>query len=373
MSPKNILENSLERALRNLEQTVVQDINILKKLDYVCHNLSNRAGVRLLMSCLLAKVDKPHVDPRKPYTEIGTSDCFSGRTYDEKYLTNFINKNQLPCNQTTAFLTPALRNINQPLTINVELVGRPRELYVNTLQLLDDVYHNRVSAEDLLVEVIRVLILMRNEKNIRMATLLAELQHGEEGLPLSSESIITLIEQHLACKNSSRLPVLIITAAYEAASEHLGEWPLPLNSHNAADLQTGAIGDVEVCLVGEDNVVTAYEMKMKRVTVNDIDVALEKILRFDFKIDNYIFITTDAIDDVVAEYAATFYEETDGIEIVILNCIGFIRHFLHFFHRIRINFLNAYQNLVLEEPDSAVSHHLKEAFLVLRKTAESDG
>lgn len=118
--------------------------------------------------------------------------------------------------------------------------------------------------------------------------------------------------------------------------------------------------------------VTAYEMKMKRVVQDDIDVAVTKITRSLKRIHNYLFITTDAIDQNVAEYAATFYEKTDGTEIAILDCMGFIRHFLHLFHRIRSDYLNAYQALVLNEPDSAVSQTLKEAFLALRQAAESD-
>lgn len=43
------------------------------------------------MSCLLAKIHKPELDVRKPYTEIGSNDAFSGRTYDEQYITPFIN------------------------------------------------------------------------------------------------------------------------------------------------------------------------------------------------------------------------------------------------------------------------------------------
>ncbi|WP_218062621.1 hypothetical protein [Komagataeibacter swingsii] len=58
-------------------------------------------------------------------TEIGGTDSFSGRTYDERYLTRFINEHWLPVNPTTAFLTPTLRNIGQPLTTDRELVGRP--------------------------------------------------------------------------------------------------------------------------------------------------------------------------------------------------------------------------------------------------------
>ena len=89
------------------------------------------------------------------------------------------------------------------------------------------------------------------------------------------------------------------------------------------------------------------------------------------RIHNYLFITTDTIDPVVVDYAATFYEHTDGTEIAILDCIGFARHFLHMFHRLRTEYLDTYQALVLNEPDSAVGQALKEAFLALRHAAES--
>jgi hypothetical protein len=324
------------------------------------------------MACLLAKIDRPKVDLRRPYTEIGEADSFSGRTYDESYITRFVNEHRLPCNPTTAFLTPALRNISRPLTTDVEIVGRPRQLYTYTLQLLDDVHAGQVSAKDLLAEAIRHLLIMRDEKDGRMATLLAGLKRSEDAIPLSSEAIVNLIEQHLACKHSSRLPVLIVAAAYQAAGDKIGERLLPLESHNAADEQTGAMGDLEICLVNDDQIVTAYEMKMKRVTIDDIDRALQKIATATARIHNYIFITTEVIEDPIKVYAVEAYEHTGGTEIAILNCIGFLRHFLHFFHRLRIEYLNTYQALVLSEPDSAVSQPLKEAFLALRQAAEAD-
>ncbi|HOO41749.1 MAG TPA: hypothetical protein PK653_09895 [Syntrophales bacterium] len=370
-TPDQILENIYGRAAATLEHTVIEDDDIRERVDYVCRCLSNRAGVRLLMSCLLGKIHRPDVDPRKPYTEIGGKDSFSGRTYDEQYLTHFINRHRLPCNPTTAFLTPTLRNIDQPLNSDRDLVGRPRDLYKKTLLLLEDVAEGRISAEILFVESVRVLLQMRDEKLKRMASLLESLRHTEGALPLSSEAIVDLIKQHLACKNASRLPVLVVAAAYQAAGERLAESLLPLNSHNAADLQTGSMGDVEICLIGDDAVVTAYEMKMKRVTFDDIDCAVAKIARASKRINNYLFVTTDKIDPDVVEYANRFYEETGGTEIAILDCIGFLRHFLHLFHRIRVDYLNAYQNLVLNEPDSAVSQTLKEAFLALRQAAES--
>jgi len=370
-TPEQIMASILEQATATLDKSVIENTEIQERVDYICRCTANRSGARLLMSCLLAKLDNPAVDVRKPYTEIGGADCFSGRTYDEHYLTRFINDHRLPVNATTAFLTPTLRNIAHSLTVDQNLIGRPRELYTKALQLLDDIANDRVKAEPLFVETVRLLILLRDEKMARIDSLLAALQRTEGALPLRSEGIVSLIVQHLACKNSSRLPVLIVAAAYEAAGERLAERVLPLNAHNAADAQTGSLGDVEICLIGDDAVVTAYEMKDKRVTKEDVDAALTKIAEAPKKIHNYLFVTTDEIDPSVVEYASSFYEKTDGTEIAILGCVGFLRHFLHLFHRIRVDYLNAYQRLVMSEPDSAVSQTLKEAFLALRQAAES--
>jgi DNA adenine methylase len=370
-SPSEILDLAYQRAVENIRTPFIEDTSITDGVEYVCRNLQNRAGVRLLMACLLAKVHRPEVDVRKPYTEIGEDDAFSGRTYDELYITAFIDKYKLPCNPTTAFLTPALRNRNATLTPNLNLVGRPPKLYQTVLQLLTDVHEGKVSAENMLAEVIRCLLVVRDEQRVRMQTLLAQLETVKDATPLSSEAIVTLIQQHLSSPKSSRLPVLIVTAAYKAAETRLGEKVLPLQSHTAADKQTGALGDLEVTLIDDDAVVTSYEMKAKRVTIDDINHALQKISESSAQIDNYIFITTDVIDPEVKDYATSLYDELGGVEIAILDCIGFLRHFLHLFHRLRLEFLEAYQGLVLAEPESAVSQPLKEAFLALRQAAES--
>lgn len=370
VTPEKILKSLYDRAAVATER-VIGDDAIYERIEYVALCAANRAGVRLLMACLLAKLHQPHVDLRNPYTEIGGNKNFSGRRYDEDHLMGFINEHRLPANPTTAFLTPTLRNIDAPLTIDRDLVGRPRALYQKSLALLDDVAEGRAQADLLFIELLRILIRFRDEKLARMASLIAALERSQDALPLSSEAVVTLVSQHLACKNASRLPVLIIAAAYEAVGTKLAESLLPLNAHNAADRQTGALGDVEICLVGEDAVVTAYEMKMKRVTRDDVDHAVTKIARAGTRIHNYLFVTTDLIDPVVAKYASSMYEKLDGTEVAILDCIGFLRQFLHLFHRCRAAYLDAYQNLVLNEPDSAVSQTLKEAFLALRQVAET--
>lgn len=370
--PDQILSDALERASRDINKPIVTNDEIRFKIEQVCREPRNRACARFLMACALARIHQSTADPRKPYTEIGSEDAFSGRSYDEKYISRLIYENHLPLNPTTAFLTPAFRNLNKPLTVDVKLNGEPPHTYEMTLQLLDEIYQGRVSAEDLLTEVLRFLVLIREERKKRIEILLGGLK-SENKLTLSSEEIVSLIEQHLKCKNSSRLPVLIVAAAYQSVKDKLKEEVLPLASHQAADKQTRSFGDVEICLENEDQVVTVYEMKRKCVTIDDIDSACVKISSASRKINNYIFITTETIEDDVRLHALSCYERTEGTEIAILDCIGFLRHFLHIFHRSRARFLDTYQNLVLSEPESAVSQALKEAFLALRQAAEDRG
>jgi hypothetical protein len=367
--PAEILEAAFQQA-RAATGSIVANPVIAENIANIATNIGNRALVRLLLAASLAKVHNPQVDVRKPYTEIEGSDTYSGRRYDESFIAQFIKAHDLPCNPTTAFLTPALRNINMPLSREMEIEGKPKTLYKKALEVLNDIYEEKVSAADVLTETIRTLLIYKEAKESSLAQLMANFQRSREVAPLSSEGIVTLIEQHLKSPHASRLPVLVVAAAYVAAKDFLKETTKPLHSHNAADLQTGALGDVEITLANDNSIITSYEMKMKRVTKLDIDHAITKITSSQQEIDNYIFITTDVISQEVATYARTIYDQI-GVEVVVLDCISFIRHFLHLFHRLRMDFLEEYQRLLLAEPESAVRLELKQSFLALRLAAES--
>jgi hypothetical protein len=370
MTPNELLEAALAAAVADPEawDTAAQENR--DRIDRVARATVNRACVRLVLSCMLAKVHQPDVDPRRPYTEIQDPGTFSGRAYDETHIQSLLD-HKLPINTTTAFLTPALRNIDFTLTPDHEILGRPRELYTDAVRLLSAVANEEETAEAVLTDTLRVLVQIRDERAKRLASLQKSLRRNKGALPLSSERIIALVLQHLACQRSSRLPVLIVAAAYQCVSHLIGENPKPLGSHNSADEQSGAAGDVEICLTNDEQVRTVYEMKHKAVTTRDIDRGIEKVAKLS-AVDNYIFITTHAIELEVREYAASVYATTEGIEFAVLDCAGFLRHFLHLFHRHRVAFLDAYQRLVLAEPESAVSFELQQAFLALREAALAD-
>lgn len=369
-TPTEILDAALRLASDSLAQ-IIAETDIVEAVDYVCR-ANTRAGVRFLMACLLAKTHDPGKDIRKPYSEqLGTSDSYSGRHYDERYIQPFVVEHDLPCNRTTSFLTPAFRGGNAVLSLDIEIVGRPKLLYRKVLELLHAIYTEQISSDKLLAQIVRCLIQLRDERSQRIASLLTELRASRDDTSLSAESIVLLISQHLALPRASRLPVLIVAAAYQSAAEHLGEQVMPLEAHNAADEQTGALGDLQITLLNDNNVMTCYEMKMRRVTIHDLNQVLFKLHNRSNKVEHYVIITTDKIESEVVDYATTLYSSTGGTEIVVLDCIQFLRHFLHLFHRLRSKFLDTYQTLVLAEPTSAVDQPLKEAFLALRRAAEA--
>lgn len=367
--PARILQNSLRQAKEAGNDPVIDDDTTRSSVRYVVR-CSTKSGIRAVLACSLAKVHNPNLDIRKPYTEIGDPDSYSGRTIDEQYIEDFVLDRDLPANQTTAWLTPAFRTNSETLERGTELTGTPAKLYKSVIDLLNDVYEGKISASELLVETFRQQLLLKREQQNRLEQLKEEIGGEEDKIPLSSEEIVTLVNQHLESPHSSRLPVLVVAAAYRAAESNLGTEVRSLYSHNAPDVQTGALGDVEITVENSSEIVTCYEMKYKEVTEGDVRTAVKKISRYDGRIDNYIFITTEDIDEDVRDYMKSLYRELGGVEIAILDCIGFLRHFLHLFHRLRNDFLDEYQELVLAQPDNDVPQPLKEAFLSLRRNAE---
>jgi len=67
-SPNDILEEALSTAASQTSRSAIITNEIEHRVDFVSRCLSNRATIRLLMACLLAKIHRPDVDPRKSYT-----------------------------------------------------------------------------------------------------------------------------------------------------------------------------------------------------------------------------------------------------------------------------------------------------------------
>ncbi len=110
-------------------------------------------------------------------------------------------------------------------------------------------------------------------------------------------------------------------------------------------------------------------MKTRRIAINDLERAAQKVAGSASKIDQYVFITTAPIDASIHEHAAYLSKQL-GIDFMVFDCIQFLKHFIHLFYELRMAFLDRYEQLLLQEPESAVSHELKQKFLELRAAAQ---
>src|SRR5665213_1114257 len=59
------LQTAFDAAAGQLKKSFIADDARRERIDAVVLCSSNRAGVRLLMACMLAKLDRPNIDPRK--------------------------------------------------------------------------------------------------------------------------------------------------------------------------------------------------------------------------------------------------------------------------------------------------------------------
>lgn len=364
-----ILENALKAA--GITKKELSD-QLLADIKTIAHCETNKAPIRFLLATLPAVVDNPSLRLSKPYHKLGER-SIPGRSIDESVVQKFISMHDLPCNSTTAFLTPAFRTISSPITSKDFFKNcRPANVYEALFRIIQNVDTDPTIAYDVLTKLVAELLNVKTSQESQLQVMQEKLKaiNGEDEEILSSEDIVDLLTLHLkSSTRTSRLPVLIIAAAYEAIRPPFTQKTKPLEKHNAADSQTGSLGDIEITLETSDRVITCYEMKDKEVQINDILIALHKIEKAGQKPSNYLFVTTKAIDAKVASYAKGLFIKT-GVEFAVIDVLGFIRHFLHFFHSYRKSFLDSYQKLLLK--DSAVTQTVKTTFLVLRQNKEED-
>lgn len=138
----------MSETARKARSAFVQE-SIVADVKFIARYLRNRAPARLLLACCAAAIDHPEYDIRKPYTTALQPGAFSGRYYDESYIQALVEKYDLPCNTTTAFLTPAFRNFNATLDEQASLSGRPPELYSKAIRILGACAKGEFGPQDL--------------------------------------------------------------------------------------------------------------------------------------------------------------------------------------------------------------------------------
>jgi DNA adenine methylase len=361
----------LYKKAESLEKPVSISEDIDEKLNIL---VSGKVGapLRVLLSLLLAKKLNPEVNLLYPVSNVEEiSGAFSGRAIDENCVQILVEQFKLPLNPTTGFLTPSFRTLSLPIPEKLgDVIGKYRQVYNAFSSIIHKVQSGELDAEEVLVALLQKLIHLKREREEKIKE---KLQSASGELDLSAEDIVEIVERLLTLPRASRIPVLVVAALHITIEKCLGQKVRPLESHRAADSKTGSLGDIE--LVADDgSVVRVYEIKDREITETDIHNALEKIARLEQerrrKLKQYLFITTKSVDKSVLLVARNMYREI-GIEMAVLDCLGFTRHFLHLFFPFRLQFISNLTKLLMEEPDSSLNHAVKEYYLTLLNVLQS--
>lgn len=134
-------------------------------------------------------------------------------------------------------------------------------------------------------------------------------------------------------KGGSRLPVLALYAIYKVLLKELHRYDgmklKPLESHSAADSQTGAVGDIEVVYEKTGEVFEAVEVKHNiAISVAIIETAKQKIC--DKRIDRYYVLTTHPQHDpsVDVQNEVKKVQQHLGCQMIANGVIPTIKYYL---------------------------------------------
>lgn len=290
------------------------------------------SGYLNLITCLICSSVDTNVDPRyhrkpgngmpAPTIEDG---WFSGRTVSEKIIYPWLEikgfRTAKSGWQTRTYERPNPYNLEYPE--NIAFIKSP------FLSILDYAHKNPTHRTLLVAYFFQQEIIYR-KSNLLLREKTAKNTVGNDVLIID---IISGLEHHFSTPNSSHLPVIAVYSVYQLLIGEVSNYNnlilKPLESHQASDLRTGSVGDIEL----EDNdgdVIEGVEVKHNlEIDVSILLRAKEKIYKSNLK--RYYILTTHRncanVSTEVNNLIRQVYLE-HGCQIIVNGVIPTIKYYL---------------------------------------------
>lgn len=329
---ENMLEDCFNKASRNEKIVLPNDVkenldNIFTSIDAATSGYSN------LLTCLVCSSVDVNVDPRyhrkpgkgMPAPANGDLGWFSGRTISEQIIYPWMEKKGF----RTAKSGWQTRTYERPNPYTLDYPENIALIKDSFLGILDYSNKNRNKSSSLIVYLFVKEIAFQKAKE-KIATSVAKTTIGNEILIID---IIKILERHFSMPQSSHLPVIAIYSIYQTLIDEVESYGglnlKVLESHQASDLRTGAIGDIE--LEDDDgDIVEAVEVKHGfEIDLSIVLRAKEKILRSRAK--RYYMLTTHKncglVTDEVANVIRDVYKN-HGCQIITNGVLPTIKYYL---------------------------------------------
>lgn len=286
------LESALELAVSDNQIALPRQIigyveNILSQIDVATSGYLN------VLTCLICSSLSKDIDPRfhrspgkgmpSPTLEDG---WFSGRSVSERILYPWLNAKGLRTAksgwQTRTYERPTPYTLDYP-----ENIAYIKDSFLGILDYASKNFDDRIV---IVAEFIRREIEHRDQ----LGELKKRVSKNTIGNDILIMDILGSLNDHFSVTNSAHLPVIAIHSIYdmliEQVSQYHGFTLRPLESHQASDLRTGAVGDIEI-EDADGDVVEGVEVKHGlRIGLPILMTAEEKILKSGLK--RYYILTT---------------------------------------------------------------------------------
>lgn len=282
-----------------------------------------KQGFVNIVTCLACKALDPSVDCRYHRREIGSPNYFTGRTLSEDYIGPWLRSKDFVW-ATSGWQT---RTFERPKPYTLDYDENIRYIKDAFLGILDEVQEKSQSASEAIKYLFVRQIELREHQSITIARPSID----------RIELICRYFQEHYSHQydgsGASRLPVLMVYATYQAMMGQLNRYGdkvlLPLQAHSAADLRTGAIGDIEIA----DNQGQKFEgVEIKHgIPISPIDIqdAYEKFKGHPVR--RYYLLTTadphltdpDETNRLTAEMYLTL-----GCQVIVNGVLPTIRYYL---------------------------------------------
>jgi DNA (cytosine-5)-methyltransferase 1 len=302
----------------------------------------------------------PAQDIRNHQTSIENG--YSGRTFDNKYITPFLKNKKFPAMAESGWLTRSLEQ-KVPYDFNFPGAIRPKELKESFLWTIDFIQQSK-NLEKVLDYLLQALIIKRNSQEINLAKPL--------NLPIAT--IIDLLNSHFNSKyvaeGASRLPVLALFAVYQCLIKEVkrfqGKKLLEIESHTSADIRSGRIGDIDVA-DEKGKSFEAVEVKFGiQITLQLVKDAFEKFKTT--QVTRYYLLSTADIDSTHYEKIEKEIERIKnihGCHVIANGLVPSLKYYLRLLSDTS-EFIENYVTLI--EVDTALKYeHKKQWNIIISK------
>lgn len=359
------IEDNLNASLKiakSDEELIIPD-EIIKYLEIIFQNIDKaKSGYLNLITCLICASVDQKTDPRyhrppgegMPIPEKYPDGWFSGRSVSEKFISPWMSEQGFRTAksgwQTRVFERPRPYTLDYPE--NIKAIKQP------FLQILDFASKNKQYLLHLVAYFFREEIKYRNIHTVYMR----DISRNKLGNEVLIIDIIAALEKHFALPNSAYLPVIAIYSIYQLLVDEVKIYSdvrlKELENHQAADIRTGAVGDIEL-QDSEGHIVEGIEIKHNiKIDRTILITAQEKIMRSNLK--RYYILTTHAKcsinDDFILNTIRQVYIN-HGCQIIVNGVIPTIRYYLRMCTNPYI-FINKYSDNLVHYQRSINSTHL---------------